>query len=41
MAGDLGPEGLEFIPAAESPDGKNLLISANEISGTVTVMEVK
>lgn len=40
-AGDLGPEDLEFIPAADSPNGKNLLISGNEVSGTVTVMEVK
>lgn len=40
-AGDLGPEDLEFIPAADSPNGTNLLISANEVSGTVTVMQVK
>ena len=40
-AGDLGPEDLEFIPAAESPNGKNLLVTANEVSGTITVHEVK
>lgn len=31
----LGPEGLNFIPAAQSPNGKNLLIVANEVSGTI------
>ncbi|MAS91744.1 MAG: alkaline phosphatase [Verrucomicrobiales bacterium] len=40
-AGDLGPEDLEFIPASDSPNGMNLLISGNEVSGTVTVLEVK
>jgi len=35
--GDLGPECLLFIPAASSPSGEPLLVSANEISGTLTV----
>lgn len=35
-AGDLGPEGLKFISAADSPDGMPYLITGNEISGTVT-----
>lgn len=39
-AGDLGPEGLEFVSAAKSPNGKALLIAANEVSGTVTIYEV-
>lgn len=35
-AGDLGPEGLVFIPGANSPDGQDYLVTSNEISGTVT-----
>ena len=37
--GDLGPEGLLFIPAAESPNGRNLLVVSNEISGTIAIFE--
>lgn len=39
-AGDLGPEDLKFIPASESPNGKNLLITANEVSGTLSIYEI-
>ena len=39
-AGDSGPEGLVFIPASQSPTGKNLLIVANETSGTTTVWSI-
>lgn len=37
MLGDVAPESVEFIPAAISPNGKNLLVSANENSGTIAV----
>ena len=36
-AGDLGVEDIVFIPAAESPNGKDLVLTANEVSGTVSV----
>lgn len=37
---DSGPEGLEFIPAPESPTGLPLLLVANEVGGTVTVLQL-
>ncbi len=39
-AGDLGPEGLTFIPASQSPTGKNMLAVANEVSGTTTLYQI-
>lgn len=38
--GDLAPEGIVFVSAAESPNGKPLLIVASETSGTTTVYEI-
>lgn len=40
LAGDLGPEGLAFIPAADSPNDKDLLVVGNEVSGTTTIFQV-
>ena len=40
QAGDLGPEGLAFIPAASSPTGAPLLAVANEVSGTTTLFSI-
>ena len=40
-AGDLGPEGLTFIPANRSPNGKPLLLVGNEVSGTTAVFQIK
>jgi len=39
--GDLGPEGLTFVPAAKSPNGKALLIVSNEVSSTTTIWEIE
>lgn len=40
-AKDLGPEGIHFIPAADSPNGKPMLVVCNEISGTTSLYEVR
>ena len=40
MAGDLGPESIKFVPAADSPNGNPLLIIGNEVSGSVTVYQL-
>ncbi len=39
-AGDLGPEGLKFISADNSPNGKPILVVASEVSGTVTLFQI-
>lgn len=38
--GDLGPEGLTFVAADKSPNGKPLLVVANEISGTTAIIQI-
>ena len=39
-AGDLGPEGVHFVAAKDSPNRRPLLLVGNEISGTTTVWQV-
>ncbi|MGB5621742.1 MAG: choice-of-anchor I family protein [Gammaproteobacteria bacterium] len=39
-AGDLGPEGLTFVPWWQSPNWRPLLIVGNEVSGTTTVFQI-
>ncbi len=38
--GDLNPEGMVFVEAADSPSGKPLLIVSSEVSNTLTVFEI-
>jgi DNA-binding beta-propeller fold protein YncE len=41
QAGDLGPEGVSFIPAKDSPTHTPLVAVANEVSGTTTLYSVR
>lgn len=35
--GDLGVEDIKFISAANSPNGKPLIVTANEVSGSISI----
>ncbi len=39
-SGDQGPEGIIFIAAQNSPNGKTYIAVSNELSGTIAVYEV-
>ncbi|MFM7275320.1 MAG: hypothetical protein ACKO4A_15965 [Gammaproteobacteria bacterium] len=36
---DSGPEILKFVPAAQSPNGKAMLVVSNEVTGTVSLWQ--
>lgn len=38
--GDLGPEGVVFVEAADSPTGKALVILSNEVSATLSIFSL-
>ena len=40
LGGDLGAEGITFVPEDESPNGKPLVLVGNEVSGTVAIFQV-
>lgn len=40
QVGDLGPEGLDFVPADASPSGEPLLVVGNEVTGTTTIYTI-
>ena len=39
--GDLGPEGIVFVPGDKSPSGEPSLMVANEVSGNTTIFTVR
>ncbi len=41
IAGDCGPEGLKFVARGDSPIDQPLLLVANEVSGTLSIFQVK
>ena len=40
-SGDLGPEGVTFVPAGQSTSKEPLLIVGNEVSGTTAIYRIK
>ena len=39
-AGDLGPEGIVFVPADQNPTGSAIILVANEVSGSTTAYRI-
>ncbi|OIQ22437.1 MAG: hypothetical protein BM557_00160 [Flavobacterium sp. MedPE-SWcel] len=40
FGGDNGPEGITFISSEDSPNDKNYIVVANEVSGTLSTFEI-
>ena len=40
FGGDQGAEGVIFIPKNESPNGRDLVVVSNEISGSISVFQI-
>jgi hypothetical protein len=40
VGGDLGAEGIIFIPKNESPNKRDLLVVSNEVSGSISVFQI-
>jgi len=38
--GDLGPEDVKHIAAKDSPNGKDLIVVSNEVSGSISIWSV-
>jgi hypothetical protein len=41
QGGDISPEGFAYVPPAQSPNQRALLLAAHEVSGTLGVYEVQ
>lgn len=41
VTGDLGPECVVFVSSSDHSSGKDLLIVSNEVSGSISIFEVK
>jgi len=39
--GDLGPEVLQYVPSNESPNGADMLLLSNEVSGTLSAFGIR
>ncbi len=40
-AGELAPEGFQFVAATDSPTGNAMLVVASEVSGSTKVYDLK
>ncbi|XCF06294.1 esterase-like activity of phytase family protein [Tamlana crocina] len=40
VSGDVAPEIIKFVPAADSPNSKNLLLVGYEVSGSLGIIEI-